>query len=96
MNHYPIQYKPNNLHRVVKNNPVTRHNPLVNAYGSTDSNGNDCPSTLEQSYKIAFGLASAAALGVSYYQNKSIGWALLHGFIGPAYLVYYYMQQRRQ
>jgi hypothetical protein len=38
--------------------------------------------------RLTYGLSSAAAMGVSYSENKSILWALLHGFIGPAYLAY--------
>ena len=38
--------------------------------------------------RLIYGLSSAAALGISYSENKSIPWALLHGFIGPAYLFY--------
>lgn len=38
--------------------------------------------------RLVYGLSSAGAMGVSYSENKSIPWALLHGFIGPAYLAY--------
>ena len=34
------------------------------------------------------GLAGAAAAGVSYSRNKSVGWALLHGILGVPYLAY--------
>jgi len=33
-------------------------------------------------------LAGAAAMGVSYSRNESIGWAFLHGLIGVPYLAY--------
>jgi hypothetical protein len=33
-------------------------------------------------------LAGAAAMGVSYSRNESIGWAFLHGLIGIPYLAY--------
>ncbi len=33
-------------------------------------------------------LAGPVAMGVSYSRNKSIPWAIAHGAVGPAYLVY--------
>jgi hypothetical protein len=39
-------------------------------------------------YKVFLGVSGAAAAGVSYARNESIGWAILHGLIGPGYLGY--------
>lgn len=42
------------------------------------------PSTLS----IFMGLMGPVAMGLSYAQNKSIPWAIVHSFVAPAYLAY--------
>ncbi len=39
-------------------------------------------------YQATMALSSMGAMGVSYAKNRSIGWALLHGLLGPVYLAY--------
>jgi hypothetical protein len=41
-------------------------------------------------YKVFLGVSDIAAMGLSYQRNKSILWAIAHGFgpVGPAYLAY--------
>ncbi len=39
---------------------------------------------------VVSALSRAAAMGLSYSRNHSVLWALIHGMIGPAYLVYYF------
>lgn len=39
-------------------------------------------------------LGGLVAMGISYYKNKSILWALLHGLLSWAYVVYYFMMKK--
>lgn len=36
------------------------------------------------------GLGGAIAVTISWYRNKSIGWAILHGILSWFYVIYYY------
>lgn len=39
-------------------------------------------------FRVAMFVSSVGAMGVSYAKNHSVPWAIVHSFIGPAYLVY--------
>lgn len=39
------------------------------------------------------GLGTIIAVVVSYSVNKSIGWAIIHGFFGWLYIIYYAINQ---
>jgi len=39
--------------------------------------------------KVGVGFGSALAIAISWSANKSILWAMLHGVLGWAYVIYY-------
>jgi len=39
--------------------------------------------------KVGVGFGSALAITISWSANKSILWAILHGILGWAYVIYY-------
>lgn len=49
---------------------------------------NPDPADWASTLRIISMLAAPVAMGVSYSRNKSLFWAALSGFVGPAYLVY--------
>ena len=42
------------------------------------------------------GLGSAIAVTISWSQNKSILWAIIHGLFGWFYVVYFYFQRDKK
>ena len=44
-------------------------------------------------YGISFG--TALAIAISFNQNTSVLWAMIHGFFGWFYVVYYILLKRR-
>ena len=47
---------------------------------------------MEKSVTIGLGLGNAIAVAISWSLWKSIWWALLHGFFGWGYVIYYAIQ----
>jgi hypothetical protein len=45
--------------------------------------------------RLALGLAFPIAVGLSYSRNKSVPWAILHGFIAIPYLAYYVATEKK-
>ena len=43
----------------------------------------------DQVARVGIGFGSALAITMSWSANKSILWAILHGFFGWAYVIYY-------
>ena len=39
--------------------------------------------------KVGVGFGTALAIAISWSANKSIGWAIVHGILSWAYVVYY-------
>jgi hypothetical protein len=44
--------------------------------------------------KVGVGFGSALAITISWSANKSILWAILHGFFSWAYVIYYAIKYR--
>jgi hypothetical protein len=44
--------------------------------------------------KVGVGFGSALAITISWSANGSILWAIIHGFLGWIYVVYYALQNR--
>ena len=44
--------------------------------------------------KAGIGFGSALAITISWSVNKSILWAIVHGFLGWIYVVYYALKYR--
>jgi hypothetical protein len=63
-------------------------------YGPTPAPGSDgeakVPWYATTAYKVFLGVTDIAAMALSYERNKSIPWAIAHGFgpVGPVYLAY--------
>lgn len=45
-------------------------------------------SSATQAARNGIGFGSALAIAISYTVNKSIGWAILHGFLSWIFVVY--------
>jgi hypothetical protein len=61
-------------------------------YGAPENVGTTLVSYYEgipQWWRILGMVAWPLAMGLSYSKNKSVGWALLHGFVAMPYLVYF-------
>jgi hypothetical protein len=39
--------------------------------------------------KVGIGFGTALAISISWSANKSIGWAIVHGFLSWVYVIYY-------
>lgn len=42
------------------------------------------------------GLGSAIAVAISWSQNKSILWAIIHGILSWFYVIYYYLTRKAE
>ena len=60
-------------------NPISMANP---------DNMNDQPSR-SNAAKVGIGFGSALAITISWSANKSIVWAIIHGFLSWIYVIYY-------
>ena len=54
------------------------------------------PGTTNTVISNGIGLGSAIAVTISWSQNKSILWAIIHGLFGWFYVVYFYFQRDKK
>ena len=52
------------------------------------------PPAASSAAKVGIGFGSALAITISWSANKSILWAIIHGFLSWVYVVYYALTQR--
>lgn len=45
--------------------------------------------TVKETVKTGVSFGSALAMAISYVNLHSVGWAILHGLMGWAYVIYY-------
>jgi hypothetical protein len=52
------------------------------------------PPAASSAAKVGIGFGSALAITISWSANKSILWAIIHGFLSWVYVVYYALTRR--
>lgn len=52
------------------------------------------PANARSAAKVGIGFGSALAITISWSVNKSILWAILHGFLSWIYVIYYAIKYR--
>jgi hypothetical protein len=54
----------------------------------------DTPPKGASAAKVGIGFGSALAITISWSAHESILWAIIHGFLGWFYVIYYALQSR--
>jgi len=52
------------------------------------------PPAAANAAKVGIGFGSALAITISWSLNKSILWAIIHGFLSWVYVIYYALKYR--
>ncbi len=55
----------------------------------TDDSARPVTPTASNAAKVGIGFGSALAITISWSMNKSIFWAIVHGFLSWVYVIYY-------
>jgi hypothetical protein len=55
----------------------------------SEKNSQAVPPAASSAAKVGIGFGSALAITISWGANKSILWAIIHGFLSWFYVVYY-------
>jgi len=55
----------------------------------TEQAGNARAKNVPNAAKVGIGFGSALAITISWSANKSILWAIVHGFLSWVYVIYY-------
>jgi hypothetical protein len=55
----------------------------------TDDTGRSATPAASSAAKVGIGFGSALAITISWSANKSILWAIIHGFLSWIYVIYY-------
>jgi len=55
----------------------------------TDATGTAPAARVPNAAKVGIGFGSALAITISWSANKSILWAIFHGFLSWVYVIYY-------
>ena len=55
----------------------------------TEQTGNARGKNVPAAAKVGIGFGSALAITISWSANKSILWAIIHGFLSWIYVIYY-------
>ena len=63
--------------------------PYFNFLGSIDMNENRYYGVRVEGAKYGVGFGSALAIAISYTNNHSILWAIIHGILGWLYVIYF-------
>ena len=74
------------MHVIAGSRP-TRYE-LRSAAGRLIMNGNRSYGVRLESAKYGVGFGSALAMAISYTNNHSIPWAIIHGILGWLYVIY--------
>ena len=61
----------------------------LNSLGSIDMNENRYYGVRVEGAKYGVGFGSALAIAISYTNNHSILWAIIHGILGWLYVIYF-------
>jgi len=56
--------------------------------------GKPMPRNATNAAKVGIGFGSALAITISWSANKSILWAIIHGFFSWFYVIYYALRYR--
>jgi hypothetical protein len=59
----------------------------------TDGNGKPPSASVPNAAKVGIGFGSALAITISWSVNKSILWAIVHGFLSWIYVIYYALKR---
>jgi len=60
----------------------------------TEQSARSVPPAASNAAKVGIGFGSALAITISWSVNKSILWAIVHGFLSWIYVIYYALKYR--